>query len=119
METLNFHVCTTANGVYYHAKRGLRVVTHVDDFLCSGAADDLRWLKGELAKEFELKHEILGIEAGESRIVRFLGRSLTWTPEGIEYEGDQKHAQIVGDVELQLSTRGPFVLEHQVGADVV
>ena len=86
MRRMGFTCCTTSPGVYYHEKRELRVVTHVDDFLVGGYKEDLVWLKAELTKEFELKGNILGNESGESMEVNFLGRKLRLTTEGITYE---------------------------------
>ena len=67
----------------------------MDDFLCGGDGRQLRWLKDELTKEFELKYEIMGPSAGEVRTSTFLGRTLRWKEDGIEYEGDSKHTEIL------------------------
>ena len=48
-----------------------------------------------MEKEYELKYTIHGPEAGLSKEVRVLNRSVRWTPDGIQYECDRRHADIV------------------------
>ena len=81
--------------VYYHPKRDLLVVTHVDDFLCSGERTDLRWLRREIEREFEIKGEIIGRREGEKLSCEFLGRTIRVTPDGYEYEANPKHVKIL------------------------
>ena len=45
--------------VFSHPERNILVVTHVDDFLCSGDRADLRWLATALGQEFVIKCEII------------------------------------------------------------
>ena len=45
MLRMGFTCCTTSPGVFYHEKRELRVVTHVDDFSVGGWKEDLIRLK--------------------------------------------------------------------------
>ena len=47
---------------------------------------EIEWLVREMEKECELKYTILGPEAGLSKEVRVLNRSVRWTPDGIQYE---------------------------------
>ena len=48
-----------------------------------------------MEKEYELKYTILGPEAGLSKEVRVLNKSVRLTPDGIQYECDRRHADIV------------------------
>ena len=52
-----------------------------------------RTLKSHL--EYEIKVEILGPEKGHKQEVRVLNRVLRWTAEGIAYEPDQRHGELV------------------------
>ena len=97
MTSLGFAMNPIHPCVYYHAERDILVVTHVDDFLCSGSREDMRWMTKEIAKEFEIKSETVGSQAGEVREAPFLGRTIRWSEEGYEYEGNQKHAKILLD----------------------
>ena len=91
MFQLGFTECKVTSGVYYHAERDLRVVTHVDVFLVAGEVHHLVWLRKELEKTYELKVQVAGWEAGDSRELSFLGRTIRLSASGIELEGDDKH----------------------------
>ena len=95
MTKLGFEINPISPCVYFHPQLDLVVVTHVDDFLCSGKLSDLRWLHEAISKEFDIKSETLGPGNGEVREVQFLGRIIKWTQEGYEYECDPKHAKIM------------------------
>ena len=50
MERLGFQVSVLHPAIYYHREKGIRVIAHVDDFLCTGDERTLRWLYNELSK---------------------------------------------------------------------
>ena len=70
------------------------MTVHGDDFTVSAPVEDLTWLHIELAKVWSVKQQILELGEGVQRQVRILNRLLTWTENGIEYEADQRHADI-------------------------
>ena len=45
--------------------------------------------------KFEIKTEMLGPERRHQQQVRVLNRVISWTKDGLQYEGDQRHAEIV------------------------
>ena len=71
------------------------MVVHVDDFMCTGERIGVDWLENKVKQKFELTTETLGGEKGESKEVSFLGRRIRWKENGIEIEGDPKHAEIL------------------------
>ena len=87
MESLGFCMSILQASEYYHQSRGMIVIVHVDDFLCSGDEDDLEWLCDCLKDKYDLKRNVL--HKGSNAEVRYLNRSIRWTPEGIEMEGDE------------------------------
>ena len=93
MKQIGFIPSGTAPCLYFHPVRDLRVIVHVDDFLCSGESHHLCWLKAALEKKFSLKTSVLGSQPEEKKEVKFLNRLIRWTPEGLEVEGDPRHAQ--------------------------
>jgi len=97
MTSLGFVMNPIHPCVYHHPEKDILVVTHVDDFLCSGNRVDLRWLSKEISKEFEIKSDMLGSREDEVRECQFLGRTIRWTEQGYEYEGNPKHANILLD----------------------
>ena len=97
MQRDGFEVSEKFPCVYFNPVRQLRVVTHVDDFLVGGPRHELDWLKQALEKEFELTSTIVGPEHDASLETKFLGRSIRWTNQGIEYGGDERHARALLD----------------------
>ena len=70
-------------------------LVHGDYFVCVGGSTNLIWLKSQLAERFEIMTKLMGLKAGESREERILNRVIRVTPEGWEYEADQRHADFI------------------------
>ena len=69
---------------------------HGDDFTGLGADEDCEWLVSKLREHLELKVSgKLGPEETDDKQVRILNRTVEWTPEGVRYEPDARHAEIV------------------------
>ena len=54
MTGMKFKECVTQPGIYFHEDRLLQVVSHVDDFLCVGPKESLRWFEGALKQKYEI-----------------------------------------------------------------
>ena len=91
---------------FLHAKREIRLTVHGDDFLVIAPHTEIRWLQMQMDKQYENKIEILGPETGLMEL-RILNRTIRWTAEGLEYEGDQRHADIIIE-ELGLQNSKPL-----------
>lgn len=88
---MGFVESVVAPSVYRCAKTGVRVLTHVDDFLCTGPAGQLKSFYDSLGKVLDLKCELLGPgNDGEQKQGTFLGRTISWETWGISYEGDRR-----------------------------
>ena len=86
--------------VFFHPQRNLRVSVHGDDFTTLGKIDDLRWFSQQLQKIWIIEERgILGPpqtkHLGTVQEMRHLNRIVRWTEQGIEYESDPRHAQLV------------------------
>lgn len=68
---------------------------HGADFVVTGQPKDLKWMQHRLEKKYELTVEILGPDEGQKKEVRVLNGALRWIKEGIEYEADPRHAEII------------------------
>ena len=97
MEKLGFTASKRYPCIFFHPTMDLKVVTHVDDFLCAGPTQNLKWLRDELTKEFDLTSEVLGPGREEVREAKFLGRKIEWRQEGLRYSGDAHHAEVLID----------------------
>ena len=80
---------------FWHERKELRVVVHGDDFTVLGWKDSLDWFWKNIQERFDCKHRgRLGPGKEDAKEIRILNRIVSWTKEGIEYEGDQRHVEI-------------------------
>ena len=81
---------------FVHSSRDLRCVVHGDDFVFAGPAGELNWVRAMMAECFLTK--VVGRlrgGAGEVRELRILNRVVRWAADGLRYEADPRHAEIV------------------------
>ena len=57
-------------------------MVHGDDFTCLGWRGQLLWLRGEMAKHYEIKHELIGPGSSDGKSVRILNRVLVVDGKG-------------------------------------
>ena len=94
LESMGFSASVHQPSVFHHKARGMVVVVHVDDFLCSGEEKDLEWLYDTLRQKYDLKKSVLE-SSSDDIMVRYLNRTIRWTTEGLELEGDEKHEEML------------------------
>ncbi len=80
---------------FYHEEKGISTTVHGDDFTSSGPEAALHWMDKKLRAKFEVKTNFLGPKECHSKQIRVINRVLTWGDEGITYEADQRHAEII------------------------
>ena len=84
--------------IFHHKLRDMSLVVHGDDFTTLGVESSLKWLIAEFQKEFKIKMRgILGPDEHDSHEITLLNRVVSWTPDGIQYEADQRHVEILLD----------------------
>ena len=88
-----FKPLVTAQCVYANLTTGVLIVGHVDDFFCQGSKAELVRLLQSLQEEYECGGELLGPDIDEARVIILLGRKISYTNDGLEWEGDDKHAR--------------------------
>ena len=72
------------------------MVVHGDDFTSLGTDPELNWLETMLAKHFEIKiRGRLGEGCPGDNELRILNRVVRITPEGLTYEADPRHVDIL------------------------
>ena len=79
--------------VFAHPERDMLTLVHGDDYVTSGSAQDLDWLKLELEKAYEIKTSRVGPGAESegkvlNRILRIAGRE--W-----QLEADPRHSELI------------------------
>ena len=105
---LGFTACRTAACVFVHPSEGLKIVSHVDDFLCSGPQRYLVELRKMLRDTYEVDGDILELDEGQQPEGKFLGRTIRYTTKGLEWEADRKQVE---------SLLAEYGLESGNGAD--
>jgi hypothetical protein len=87
---------------FQHSKRELMLTVHGDDFTVTGPTESLRWLQDKMQKQYDIKTKFLGPEKSMEQEIQVLNRTLGWGKNGITYEADQRHAEIVVIREMNL-----------------
>ena len=80
---------------YWHKERRIRTLVHGDDFVSKASRKEAGWLKKKMEERFEIKTKLIGNGRGEVKEERVLNRVIRVTPEGWEYEPDQRHAELL------------------------
>jgi len=88
------HVCL------YHVGKDIRAVIYGDDFTLLGSDDALDCFRKTVDKKYGGRYEIshkggVGPDKNDDKCMRLLNRVIGWIPEGIRYEADQRHAEII------------------------
>ena len=80
------------NALVVHPTTGVLIVAHADDCLVLGSRADLVSLRVGLADEgYEVAGSTLGGVPGDVSELKFLGRTISLTDEGVQWSGDDKH----------------------------
>ena len=53
------------------------------------------WFETQINDKYEIKTEHLGSDSHQKQEIRVLNKTIRWTAVGIEYEPDQRHAEII------------------------
>ena len=84
--------------VFYHEGRGIRLVVHGDDFTFLGNDVSLDWCTTIMQEEYDIKiRGRLGPDKNDQKSIRILNRCLEWRHDGLYYEADPRHAEIIVD----------------------
>ena len=89
--------------VFYHSGRSIRTVVHGDDYASVASLSELSWLRDRLEARFEMKTVMVGHSTAEKveKEGNILNRVIRATPDGWEYESDQRHVEaMIEDLEL-------------------
>ena len=82
--------------VCHHPARKIRCVEHGDDFTFLGCDDQLAVCEQMMKDQYEVKvRGKLGPDAKDDKVITILNRCLEWQADGIHYESDPRHAEIL------------------------
>ena len=80
---------------FFHKDRSIHLVVHGDDLTAMGVRADLDWYEERLGQSFELKIRGRIGEDTTLKTMRILNRIVTLTDEGLIYESDPRHAELM------------------------
>ena len=82
--------------VFFHRTRKISLVVHGDDFTFLGDDSALDWCTTIMQEEYDIKlRGRLGPEKHDQKSMTILNRCLEWRSDGIYYEADPRHAEII------------------------
>ena len=96
--TMGFTQGRSTPCLFYNAERNIRTEVHGDDFEVLGSVEDLEWFTAGLRKEWMIQERgILGPpgQPGTVQEMRHLNRIICWDREGITWESDPRHADLI------------------------
>ena len=98
LEDVGFERGKGSGVVFYNQDRDVSCVCHGDDFTLVGEVEELRWVARMMETWFEIKvRGVLGPEVGDDKEIVILGRTVRWTKEGVEFEADRRHRNVLMD----------------------
>ena len=80
---------------FRHTTRELYLSVHGDDFTITGPEEDLKWLEKSMTARYEIKSDYLGPARHHKQEIRVLNRTLRWSARALQYEPDQRHAELI------------------------
>ena len=96
MESVGFIRGLSSPCLFYHPGKDIRAVVYGDDFTLLGSENYLNWFKTEIQKVYAIDFKArLGPNDEDQKSVRLLNRVVEWNSDGINIEGDQRHAEII------------------------
>ena len=87
--------------IFRHHDRNIDLVVHGDDFTALGTRDQIAWLERGLSAKYPIKMRGImspnAVSGGEGDVeeITVLNRVLRWDAQGIQYEADPRHAEII------------------------
>ena len=80
----------------FHRARKMSVVVHGDDFTFLGDDVALDWCTTIMQEEYAIKNRgRLGPDKHDQKSITILNRCVEWRSDGIDYEADPRHAEII------------------------
>ena len=96
LENMGFKTGVANPWIFHHAEKDLMVVVHGDDFTTLGLDADIDWFEHTLQESFEIKiRGRLGEGCSGPQEIRILNRVVSITPEGLTYEADPRHCDLL------------------------
>ena len=82
--------------MFYNVERDIRVLVHGDDFTAAGSDEGLKYVAATFQNKYKTKvRGTLGPDPPDMKAITILNRIVGWTAEGIRYEADPRHVDLI------------------------
>jgi len=78
---------------FHRPEKDIWLLVHGDDFVVVARQAGRDYIEQTLKSVYEVKVDIAGPEAQDPKEIKILGRIVTFTPEGVQYEPDPGHME--------------------------
>ena len=96
MSALEFSRGAATPCICFHSERDIRVVVHGDDFTILGHLEQMEWFTQRMESKSDIKYRgHIGPQRKDEKSMMILNSIDEWTEEGVVYESDQRHADII------------------------
>ena len=96
--------------VFVHSLYNLKLVVHGDDFTFLGDSSALAFAEACMRQLYDIKvRGVLGPDPNDDKEIRILNRILTWSADGLHYECDPRHAEIIVHDLFHDISKGPRI----------
>lgn len=118
MESIGFRKGKATPCFFYHEARNVRFVVYGDDFTVLGNDKSLDWFRKRIKGRYEVELKArLGGTRQDDKAAFLLNRPIEWNTEGISYEADQTHVEIMlRDLNLDSHSKGLTYLYERLTA---
>lgn len=104
--SLGFIQAMSAPCMFYHPTRYLRIVVHGDGLTVLSTVEVLDWLHGCIVARLEVKFRgRFGPSAENAKNRGILNRVVGWTDGGLNYEADERHAEMTEQLGIEMSSK--------------
>ena len=93
VERWGFQLGLSSKNLFHHKEHQVSGLTHGDDFVLTGPTKRLMEFKKEMTKVYPTKAKIISF--GSSQSIKTLNRRLHWGREGIVYQHDPRHIDVL------------------------
>ena len=88
-----FQLGLSSKNLFHHKENQVSGLTHGDDFVLTGPTKRLTEFENEMKSVYPIKAEIISF--GSSKSIKTLNRRLHWGEEGIVYQHDPRHIDVL------------------------
>ena len=92
-QEMGFQLGLSSKNLFHHKEKRVSGLTHGDDFVLTGPTKRLTEFENEMTSVYPIKAKIISL--GSPKSIKTLNRRLHWRKEGIVYQHDPRHIDVL------------------------